>query len=236
MSDTTRAITAHHAELARDLRSAVEAAETAPSERSAAALVEFLDRDLLPHAKSEELHLYPLLDPIVAAHARPTETMSIDHEFIARYRDEVAKARADLGGARGDAAAGAATRLARAAAALEALVEVHLAKEERAYLPLLATHTSDADQAALLRRMHGEAASEEPVIDVRTIESARRHPLIFETFAGLAAGRTMVVAAPHDPKHLRQELEVQHPAGFGWDYLEEGPTWRVRITKRSKGG
>lgn len=58
MSDTTRAITAHHAELARDLRGAVEAAESAPSERSAAALVEVLDRDLLPHAKSEELHLY----------------------------------------------------------------------------------------------------------------------------------------------------------------------------------
>jgi uncharacterized protein (DUF2249 family)/hemerythrin-like domain-containing protein len=233
MSDTTRAITAHHAELARDLRAAVEAAETAPSERSAAALVEFLDRDLLPHAKSEELHLYPLLDPIVAAHARPTETMSIDHEFIARYRDEIARARADLGGARGDAAAGAATRLARAAAALEALVEVHLAKEERAYLPLLAKHTSDADQAALLRRMHGgDGGSEEAVIDVRTIEPARRHPLIFEAFAGLAAGQTMVVAAPHDPKHLRQQLEAQHPAGFGWDYLEEGPTWRVRLTKR----
>jgi uncharacterized protein (DUF2249 family)/hemerythrin-like domain-containing protein len=233
MSDTTRAITAHHAELARDLRAAVEAAETTPSERSAAALVEFLDRDLLPHAKSEELHLYPLLDLIVAAHARPTETMSIDHEFIARYRDEVAKARADLSGARGDAAADAATRLARAAIALEALVEVHLAKEERAYLPLLAKHTSDADQAALLRRMHGEdGRTVEPVIDARTVEPARRHPLIFETFAGLAAGRTMVVAAAHDPKHLRQELEALHPAGFGWDYLEEGPTWRIRLTKR----
>jgi uncharacterized protein (DUF2249 family) len=232
LSDTTRAITAHHAELARDLRAAVEAAQSTPSERSAAALVEFLDRDLLPHAKSEELHLYPLLDPIVAAHARPTETMSIDHEFIARYRDDVAKARAELAGARGDAAAGAATRLARTAAALEALVEVHLAKEERAYLPLLATHTSDADQGALLRRMHGEdSQTVEPVIDVRTIEPARRHPLIFETFAGLAAGRTMVVAAPHDPKHLRQQLEAQHPAGFGWDYLERGPTWRVRLRK-----
>lgn len=233
MSDTTRAITAHHTELARDLRSAVDAAETTPSERSAAALVAFLDRDLLPHAKSEELHLYPLLDPIVAAHARPTETMSIDHEFIARYRDEVAKAGADLAGVHGDAAVDAATRLVRAAAALEALVEVHLAKEERAYLPLLAKYTSDADQAALLRRMHGEDdGSEEPVVDVRTIEPARRHPLIFETFAGLAVGRTMYVAASHDPKHLREQLEALHPAGFGWDYVEEGPTWRVRLTKR----
>ncbi len=31
-------------------------------------------------------------------------------------------------------------------------------------------------------------------------------------------------------------VETQHPAGFGWDYLEEGPTWRVRLTKRGKGG
>jgi Hemerythrin HHE cation binding domain len=101
--------------------------------------------------------------------------MSIDHEFIARYRDEIAKARADLGGARGDAAASAATRLARAAAALEALVEVHLAKEERAYLPLLATHTSDADQAALLRRMHGgDGGGEEAVIDVPKRSRGRR--------------------------------------------------------------
>lgn len=231
MSDTTRAITAHHAELARDLRAAVSAAETSPSHDSAAALLEFLDRDLMPHAKSEERYLYPLLDPIVASHARPTETMSIDHEFIGRYRDDVAKAAADLARASGDTAA--ATRLARAAGALEALVEVHLAKEERAYLPLLEKYKSAAEQAAVLRQMHGEdAGSAEPVIDVRTIEPARRHPLIFETFAGLAAGGTMVIAAPHDPKHLREQLEAQHPAGFGWDYLEQGPAWQVRLTKR----
>ena len=153
VSETTEAITRHHAELAAHLRARVEAVTSTGSAASAAALVSFLDGELLPHAASEERYLYPVLDPIVAAHGRPTATMSIDHEFITRYRNELAAATERLR-AHGDPAAAA--EVARLAGALAALVEVHLAKEERAYLPLFAAHLSGREQEAVLRHMHGE--------------------------------------------------------------------------------
>ena len=152
MSDTTNAIIRHHAVLAAHLRARVEAVTGTASAASARALVSFLDGELLPHAASEERDLYPVLDTIVAVHGRPTATMSIDHEFITRYRDELAAATERLA-AHGDP--GATAEIARLAGALAALVEVHLAKEERAYLPLFAAHLSGPEQEAVLRRMHG---------------------------------------------------------------------------------
>jgi uncharacterized protein (DUF2249 family)/quercetin dioxygenase-like cupin family protein len=71
-------------------------------------------------------------------------------------------------------------------------------------------------------------------LDVRQIPKPQRHPLIFDRFADLAAGEAFDLINSHDPKHLRQEFERDHPGRFGWDYLESGPeTWRVRIGKRS---
>ncbi len=36
----------------------------------------------------------------------------------------------------------------------------------------------------------------------------------------------------HDPKHLHDEFEVDHPGSYGWEYIEKGPdVWRIRITK-----
>jgi len=133
------------------------------------------------------------------------------------------KPRADLGGARGDAAAGAATRLARAAAALEALVEVHLAKEERAYLPLFAAHLSGAEQGAILRRMHGEPVASERwrTIAARydTLASFtpdRFHPIPFgqsersrALLVCLEPGQFIPVHAPERRHRLR------HPRGRG---------------------
>jgi len=71
-------------------------------------------------------------------------------------------------------------------------------------------------------------------LDVRGVPKPKRHPLIFDRFADLAAGEAFVLINSHDPKHLRDEFERDHPGRFAWDYLESGPqTWRVRIGKRS---
>jgi uncharacterized protein (DUF2249 family)/quercetin dioxygenase-like cupin family protein len=71
-------------------------------------------------------------------------------------------------------------------------------------------------------------------LDVRQVPKPQRHPLIFDRFADLAAGQAFDLINNHDPRHLRQEFERDHPGCFGWDYLESGPeTWRVRIGKRS---
>ncbi|MFA1545900.1 DUF2249 domain-containing protein [Actinomadura chokoriensis] len=67
-------------------------------------------------------------------------------------------------------------------------------------------------------------------LDVRAEAPARRHELIFETWASLGAGEGFVLVNDHDPKPLYYQFAAEHAGAFTWDSLEEGPeTWRVRI-------
>lgn len=69
-------------------------------------------------------------------------------------------------------------------------------------------------------------------IDVRTIAPRERHPLIFSTFNGLAAGEALELVNDHDPRPLYYQFNAQAPGQFTWEYLESGPaTWRVAITR-----
>jgi uncharacterized protein (DUF2249 family)/quercetin dioxygenase-like cupin family protein len=71
-------------------------------------------------------------------------------------------------------------------------------------------------------------------VDVRQVPKPQRHPLIFERFNDLDDGAAFVLVNNHDPKHLRDEFERDHPGAYGWEYLEAGPTaWRIRISRRS---
>lgn len=68
-------------------------------------------------------------------------------------------------------------------------------------------------------------------LDVRDVPKPQRHPLIFDRFAALAPSGSFVLVNSHDPKHLRQEFDRDLPGSYGWDYVESGPTWRIRISK-----
>lgn len=71
-------------------------------------------------------------------------------------------------------------------------------------------------------------------VDVRKIPKPRRHPLIFERFTQLDVGGEFTIVSSHEPEHLRDEFERDHPGRFTWEYLETGPqAWRVRIGRRS---
>ena len=73
-------------------------------------------------------------------------------------------------------------------------------------------------------------------IDVRTIAPRDRHPLIFSTFSGLAAGQALELVNDHDPRPLYYQFNAQMPGQFTWDYLENGPDlWRVAITRTQDG-
>ena len=75
-----------------------------------------------------------------------------------------------------------------------------------------------------------ERTMPDTTLDVRSEPPARRHELIFESFAGLAAGDGFELVNDHDPKPLYYQLEAEHPGQFTWDYVEQGPeVWRVRI-------
>ena len=75
-------------------------------------------------------------------------------------------------------------------------------------------------------------SDEATVIDVREIPPPRRHPLIFDTFAGLAPGQHFLLVNDHDPKPLYYQFQAEMTGQFEWEYLESGPeVWRVRIGK-----
>lgn len=71
--------------------------------------------------------------------------------------------------------------------------------------------------------------TESTTIDVRTIVPRERHPLTFSTFEALAPGESFELVNDHDPVPLRYQFEAEHDGAFSWDYLEQGPVWRVRI-------
>ncbi|MGH3562268.1 MAG: DUF2249 domain-containing protein [Mycobacterium sp.] len=68
-------------------------------------------------------------------------------------------------------------------------------------------------------------------LDVRPLRKPEKHPTIFATYADLAVGESFVLVNNHDPKHLHDEFELDHPGSYGWEYLEKGPVWRIRISK-----
>lgn len=81
--------------------------------------------------------------------------------------------------------------------------------------------------------MNKEPIVSEKVVDVREILPRERHPLIFSTFDGLAAGESLVLVNDHDPKPLHYQFHFERADAYTWEYLESGPdVWRVRIGKQ----
>ena len=71
-------------------------------------------------------------------------------------------------------------------------------------------------------------------LDVRGARKPDKHQAIFEIYDGLDVGDALVLVNDHDPQPLRDEFELEHPGGYGWDYLDSGPDiWRIRISKRA---
>ncbi|MCM0677718.1 DUF2249 domain-containing protein [Micromonospora phytophila] len=77
-----------------------------------------------------------------------------------------------------------------------------------------------------------EQKSAESELDVRQLRKTDKHPTIFARYAELPTNGSFVLVNDHDPKHLREEFEADHPGSVGWEYLAREPrNWRVRITK-----
>ena len=244
--DLSAAIRAHHRALAETLDNYTAEVEAGVTELDAAHLVELLDGltgflsgDLLPHAAGEEKTLYPALDPIIREHGSPTATMLVDHEYIGNYARQIGETARALRSAGQKTRTDLARTLARQLIQLQGLFDVHLAKEERVYLPLIEQAISAGDQQALLAALHEEAhgaaeadVTETDTLEVRHLPPAQRHQVIFERFNALAVGGSFVLVNDHDPKPLYYQLVAEYQGQLLWQYLEEGPeVWRVRMGK-----
>lgn len=154
MSKVAAAIRDHHRELLETLTTQVAALVEERPDADPAALADFLQHELLPHAVGEEAHLYPAVEPLVKAHGRATATMSVDHEFIENYIRQIREVVEVLQRAGAEERPRLQRRLRHLALQLEALLRLHLEKEERIYLPLFEEHLSEGEQQRVLDGMH----------------------------------------------------------------------------------
>lgn len=69
-------------------------------------------------------------------------------------------------------------------------------------------------------------------LDVRALPAPDRHAAILQTYEALSVGESVVLVTNHDPHHLREEFDTDHPGSHGWEYIDQSPdTWRIHITK-----
>lgn len=69
-------------------------------------------------------------------------------------------------------------------------------------------------------------------LDVRPLPKAGKHPAIFRAYDALGVGESLVLVNDHDPRHLRDEFEVEHPGGYAWEYLARyRGEYRIKITR-----
>jgi len=233
MSQVVAAIHEHHSALLDTLTKFGAELSRQPASFNPTQVVDFLKSDLLPHASGEEEYLYSAVEALIKAHGQATATMRVDHRFIEDYVRRIEVAGEALTHAAPEEREAKQEQLERLILQLEAVLEVHLAKEEQVYLPLLEQYLPIEEQQRILDGMH-EAYQEDAVIkttiDVRQIPPRERHPLIFQTFEALQAGEQFQLVNDHDPKPLFYQFKAEREGQFSWEYLEQGPSvWRVNI-------
>jgi uncharacterized protein (DUF2249 family)/iron-sulfur cluster repair protein YtfE (RIC family) len=254
-----RAVMRHHAALAAGLDERVgvlldlvEVDLRTEAEQARSDLLDFVRREILPHARAEERVLYP---PAASADAGLLVRSMIDeHRVLAALVTQLADATSPV-------------RAAAAAQALATLFAVHLAKENDLVLPLLVA-AAEVSLAALLAGMHellGDEPGQEtagraggcggdggcgcggaqgpsdavaPVLtvdtrlDVREVPHDQRHALVLSTVAGLPAGEAVVLIASHAPRPVLAEIDHRFGGQIRTQWLQSGPqVWQVRLER-----
>ncbi|HEX6968216.1 MAG TPA: hemerythrin domain-containing protein [Micromonosporaceae bacterium] len=148
------AVVNHHAELAAGLEqraaALISTAESAPDSVDLARreLLDYLHREVVPHAQAEERVLYAAATRLAAGRLL-IDGMLDEHRAIVSCIEELAEAPTPV-------------RAAAAARALTALFATHLTKENELVVPLIVgdPETSLADLLAGMHELLGEAAAE----------------------------------------------------------------------------
>jgi len=245
------AVVQHHAAMAGALSLRTEALLAAASTQDSEAadearrdLVGWCERELLPHALAEERAMYPAAQATVEGRLL-VEAMLGEHEVLTRLLHDVADA-ADL------------LHAAASAAALRAVFDSHLSKENDLVVPLLARtpgvslhqvlsgmhellgdapETADADAGSVGCGGHTCSCGEVddpgyPELDVRSIPHAIRHATIFGALESVRPGAGLELVAPHDPLPLLDQVNQRWPGAFSVSYGERGPeAWRLSLVR-----
>lgn len=125
-------------------------------------LIGFLRHKLLPHMHNEEDHLYHLVDALIAGQSMSvTATMTIDHQFVERqigWIDECLRA-ARLNSSQHSERRTIGRELELLLAQLNAVLKLHLQREEQVYLTLLRHYTNHGIGSQIrlhMQRVYGD--------------------------------------------------------------------------------
>jgi uncharacterized protein (DUF2249 family)/iron-sulfur cluster repair protein YtfE (RIC family) len=246
-AEAAEAVERHHAEMAGalgalvdSLRRAAVAADQAGASVARERLVEWLERELVPHALAEEKAMYPAAQELPEGRLLVTGMLA-EHKVITDLVRDIA------------AAPDAVTATA-SAYALKVMFDSHLAKENDLVLPLLVA-TPHVSVAVMLDGMHellgGSHAAEEsagcgghtcgcgevdgpgyPELDARAVPHAIRHATIFGALEAVPSGGGLVLVAPHDPLPLLTQVQERFSGAFEVEYLQRGPEdWRLLFSR-----
>ena len=116
--------------------------------------LDFITRQLIPHAKAEEEVLYPVVARVMGA-PEATATMTREHAEVVRLTSELASLRNRMTQAPLDE--DQSQFLQQLMYGLHAIIKVHFAKEEEVYLPLLDARLSASEATTMFEAMEAAA-------------------------------------------------------------------------------
>lgn len=116
--------------------------------------LDFLEHHLIPHAEAEDRVLYPVVARIMGA-PDATATMRRDHVEVGKLTTELGMLHEELASDGGSPFLY--RELRRVLYGLYALIDLHFAKEEEVYLPILDAHLSAEQAAELFHNMEAAA-------------------------------------------------------------------------------
>ncbi len=105
-------------------------------------VLDFLSRHLIPHARAEELTMYPVVGRVLGA-LEATATMSHDHDEVVGLTEQLAALGPELAAAELEPDVERALR--RILYGLYELVHVHFEEEEEIFLPILDARLTEAE-------------------------------------------------------------------------------------------
>ncbi len=248
-AQAVEAVENHHAQMSGELAllvaNLINAAAGGDATSARGRLVGWARESLVPHTLAEEKSLYAAGRELPEGRLL-VDAMLAENVAILDLIDEIEKASSDVGAA-------------ASGRALQALVAVHLDKENDQLLPLLAASAghSVADLTAGMHEVigggdeahgHGDSVGGEsedghggcacgtvdppgnPELDVRVIPHAIRHATIFGALDAVAPGAGLDIVADHDPIPLLNQVQQRTPGRFDITYLERGPVdFRVQF-------
>jgi metal-sulfur cluster biosynthetic enzyme len=141
--------------------------------------------------------------------------MLVDHDFITDYVTSIELVTHRLESATDNERAQLLRELRELSLRLDAIFELHLAKEERVYLPLIDEHLDEPHQREVLEATHESYEEEKKMRDncplnVRDVAPRERHRLIFDTYTRLKPGEAFILINDHDPRPLYYQFEAEH--------------------------